>query len=208
VEGHVEDFRSLTPYDPVTARALLDKFGYLDRDRDGFRELPDGRPLTIHHVSTTGAVYRQFDDLWLKSARDIGIRMDFDVQPFTEAIKAAHAGKVQFSGFGWSGDVPDNYLRQFYGPGAGAANIARFRSPEYDAMYEKARRTPDRAERNRLYAAMTKLVAAQSPWCLGVYRISNTVLTAKMRGYRKNVHYFVEPWQYLDVDTAARAASR
>ena len=202
VEGHVENLKSLTPYDPATARALLDKFGYRDRDGDGYRELPDGRPLVIHHVSLTGAVYRQFDDLWLKSMREAGIRMDFEVQSFTEAIKAAHAGKVQFSGFGWSGDVPDNYLRQFYGPGAGAANIARFRSAEYDALYEKARRTPDRDERNRLYAAMTKIVAAQSPWCLGVYRISNTVLTSRVRGYRKNVHYFVEPWQYLDVEPA------
>ena len=33
-------------FDPALARALLDKFGYVDRDGDGFRELPDGSPLT------------------------------------------------------------------------------------------------------------------------------------------------------------------
>ena len=51
VEGHVRGYKGLSQYDPATARALLDKFGYRDRDGDGFRELPDGRPLTIHQMS-------------------------------------------------------------------------------------------------------------------------------------------------------------
>ena len=29
-------------YDPAAARALLDRFGYKDRDGDGYREPPDG----------------------------------------------------------------------------------------------------------------------------------------------------------------------
>ncbi len=67
VEGHVPGYKGLSSYDPATARALLDKFGYRDRDGDGFRELPDGRPLTIHQTSLVGAVYRQYDELWLKA---------------------------------------------------------------------------------------------------------------------------------------------
>src|SRR4030095_6973534 len=34
-------------YDPAAARALLEKFGYKDRDGDGYREAPDGKPLTL-----------------------------------------------------------------------------------------------------------------------------------------------------------------
>ena len=29
-------------YDPARAKALLDLYGYVDRDGDGWRELPDG----------------------------------------------------------------------------------------------------------------------------------------------------------------------
>src|SRR5438132_4035079 len=76
VEGHVPGYKGLSPYDPSTARSLLDKFGYRDRDGAGFRELPDGKQLTIHQLSLVGAVYRQYDDLWLKSMREVGIRMD------------------------------------------------------------------------------------------------------------------------------------
>jgi oligopeptide transport system substrate-binding protein len=199
IEGHVSGFKGLASYDPATARALLDKFGYRDRDGDGLRELPDGKPLVIHQTSLVGAVYRQYDDLWLRSMREVGLRMDFNVQTFPEAFKAAHAGQLQFSGFGWNGDVADDFMRLFYGPYAGAGNLSRFRNAEYDALYEKSRRTADYKERGKIYEAMTKIVSAQSPWCINAYRISSTVVAPHIRGYRKNVHYFVTPWEYLDV---------
>ena len=170
----------MSPYDPATARALLDRFGYRDRDGDGFRELPDGtaarHPLGLVHrrrrignSTTCGNA----------SMRKVGIRMDFQVQTFPEDIKAAHAGQLQFSGFGWNGDIADDFMRLFYGPNAGAGNLARFRNAEFDALFEKSHRTPDLAERNRLYEAMTKIISAQAPWCTNVYRISNTVVAPR-----------------------------
>jgi oligopeptide transport system substrate-binding protein len=203
VIGHVPGYKGLSPYDPATARALLDKFGYRDRDGDGFRELPDGKPLVIHQLSLVGAAYRQYDDLWLRSMRDVGIRMDFQVQSFPEAIKAAHAGQLQFSSFGWNGDIADDFMRLFYGPNAGNGNLSRFRNAEYDALYEKSRRTADTAERNKLYEAMTRIISAQAPWCTNTNRISSTAVAPLVRGYRKNVHYFLTPWQYLDIDTGS-----
>jgi len=208
VEGHAPGYKGLSPYDPATARALLDKFGYRDRDGDGFRELPDGKPLVLHYTSAVGAVYRQFDDLWLRSLRDVGLRIAFDIKTFTEAFKAAHAGQLQFSSFGWNGDIADDFMRLFYGPYAGAGNLSRFRNAEYDALYEKSRRSADTAERNKLYESMTKIVSAYAPWCMNANRISSTVVAPHIRGYRKNVHYFVTPWEYLDIDAWAKAARR
>jgi ABC-type transport system substrate-binding protein len=208
VEGHVPGYKGLSAYDPSSARALLDKFGYRDRDGDGFRELPDGRPMVIHQLTLVGAVYRQFDDLWQRSMREVGIRMDFQVQTFPEAFKAAHAGQLQFSGFGWNGDTADDFMRLFYGPNAGAGNLSRFRNAEYDALYDKSRRTAGTAERNRLYETMAKIISAQAPWCTNVYRISNTVVAPQILGYRKNVHYFLTPWDFLDIDTAQQRPRR
>ena len=203
VEGHIRGYKGLSPYDPVTARALLDKFGYRDRDGDGFRELPDGRPLTIHQMSYVGAVYRQYDDLWLRSMRDVGIRMDFQIQTFPEGFKAAHAGKLQFSSFGWNGDIADDFMRLFYSPYAGGSNLSRFHNAEYDALYDKSHRTADTTERNKLYETMTRIVSAEAPWCSNAFRISSTIVAPQIRGYRKNVHYFLAPWQYLDIDLSA-----
>ena len=51
LSGHVR-------YDPAGAKALLDKFGYVDRDGDGRRDLPDGKPLTLTIASPPSAVDR------------------------------------------------------------------------------------------------------------------------------------------------------
>jgi len=41
VAGHSNGFSANVKYDPQTAKALLDRFGYKDRDGDGYRETPD-----------------------------------------------------------------------------------------------------------------------------------------------------------------------
>src|SRR5262249_24783366 len=46
------DFRSeMGTFDPARAMALLDMYGYKDRDGDGWRELPDGSPLSIDYYT-------------------------------------------------------------------------------------------------------------------------------------------------------------
>jgi ABC-type transport system substrate-binding protein len=204
IDGHIAGYKGLSPYDPATARSLLDKFGYRDRDGDGFRELPDGKPLSLRQTTYVGQVYRQFNDLWQKSLREVGIRVDFQIQSFPEAVKAAHAGQFQFSSAGWNGETADDFMRLFYGPYAGAGNLTRFKNTEYDAMYEKTHRTASIAERSKLYEAMTKIVSAQAPWCLASYRINSMAIGPQVRGYWKNIYYFLPPWQYLDIDLAAK----
>ena len=53
-------------YDPAAARALLDRFGYKDRDGDGYRESPDGKQLTLERWSTPTSLARQEDEQWKK----------------------------------------------------------------------------------------------------------------------------------------------
>jgi len=206
-EGHVANFKGFATYDPAMARALLDKFGYRVAS-NGVRTRPDGSPLVIRQTSVIGAVFRQFDDLWSRNMRDVGIHMEFDVQSFQEAFKASHMGKLQFVGYGWSGDGADDFMRLFYGPNSGSGNLARFRNADFDALYEKSHITPDDTERNRLYESMTRIVSAQAPWCVNAYRISNTVAQPWIRGYRKNAHFLIPSWWYLDIDTAAQKARR
>jgi peptide/nickel transport system substrate-binding protein len=45
VDGHDPSLPSKSLYDPAAARALLDRFGF--KDRDGYRETPEGKPLTL-----------------------------------------------------------------------------------------------------------------------------------------------------------------
>ena len=103
--GHVAGLKTSTPYDPALARALLDKFGYKDRDGDGFRELPDGKPLTLTMGSAPTGENRIRDELWLKNMRDIGIRIEFLRQKWPDLLKMSRAGQLQMWQVGWTADV-------------------------------------------------------------------------------------------------------
>ena len=45
-------------YDPARAKALLDLYGYVDRDGDGWREQPDGKPLVLECATQPDQICR------------------------------------------------------------------------------------------------------------------------------------------------------
>jgi ABC-type transport system substrate-binding protein len=204
VEGHLEDYHGFARYDPGTARALLDKFGYRDRNGDGFREAPDGRPLVLRFASEPDQTSRQYDELWQRSLAAVGLKVEFRKEKWPDLAKAAHAGQLQVWELGLTGGVGDYYMQQFYGPSAGEANLGRFRNAEFDALFLKSRRVPDGPGRAQMYAKMTDIVAAYSPWCPHAFRIESTAVAPRVRGYRKNVYYTFPPWEYLDIDPARK----
>ncbi|MFM7460886.1 MAG: ABC transporter substrate-binding protein, partial [Burkholderiales bacterium] len=86
--GHEADFRTeANEYDPAKARALLDLFGYKDRNGDGYRENPDGSPLVIEMASTPTLRDRQLDEGWRKSMDAIGIKMTFRKAQWPDLLK-------------------------------------------------------------------------------------------------------------------------
>jgi ABC-type transport system substrate-binding protein len=66
-----------------------DMFGYVDRDGDGYREMPDGSPLEIKANSTPTARDQQIDELWKRSMDDIGIRISFRKAKWPDLLKEA-----------------------------------------------------------------------------------------------------------------------
>jgi ABC-type transport system substrate-binding protein len=210
VAGYDANFRSsAAEYNPAKAKALLDLFGYLDRDGDGYRELPDGRPLVIDYWSTPTQLERQYDELWKKSLDAIGINMTVHKAKWPDLLKQSKAGKVQFRGYAWAADYPDadNFLQLLYGPNSGQSNDARFRLPAFDRLYEQAKRLPDSPERTRLYQEMNRLILAYAPWKLGVNRIEGYLIHPWIMGYKKHPILRAQ-WRFLDVDVERQAAAR
>ena len=174
--GYDAKFRSIaSEYDPAKAKALLDLFGYTDRDGDGYRELPDGRPLVLEFGSPPDAASRDLDQIWKKSMDAIGINIKFKKARWPDLNKESKASKLQVGSFlAWYADYPDgdNFLQLLYGPNSSPqSNAANFALPAFDRLYEQARRMPDSPERTLLYQQMTKLFLAYAPWRLGVHRV-------------------------------------
>ncbi len=205
VPGHDPNFDVRVKHDAAAARALLDKFGYVDRDGDGWRDLPDGKPLTLAMGSATAGRDREFDELWKKSMTALGLRLEFVKQKWPDLLKMAKAGQLQMWRVGWITQYGegDAFAQLLYSRNIGQSNLGRFSLPEYDALYRESRTLPDGPKRSALYRRMSEVVAAYNPWELGVYTFENTLVQPWVQGYRKHV-YWEHPWQYLDVDPARR----
>ncbi len=192
-------------YDPATARALLDKFGFKDRDGDGYRELPDGKPLVIERWSPPILRERQIDELWKKNMDAIGIRMTFRKDQLPELRKIARAGKIQMRGDGWNADYPDaeNFMQLLYGPNIGQSNDSRFNLPEFNQLFEQAAKLPDTPARTKIYNRMTELMLAYAPWKLTHHLLEDQVVYAWVLAYKPHP-IRAEIWKYLDIDPALR----
>jgi len=192
-------------YDPATARALLDRFGYKDRDGDGYREQPDGKPLVLERWSTPNSVARQGDELWKKNMDAIGLRIVFKKDRLPELRKMARQGKIPMRADGWNGDYPDaeNFMQLLYGPNAGQENQAQFDLPDFNRLYEQARTLPDSPERTRLFDRMTQLVLAYAPWRMTYHLLEDSVRHSWVRTYVPHP-IRSQVWMYVDVDSAAR----
>jgi ABC-type transport system substrate-binding protein len=206
VAGHDPNFRTTAgEYDVAKAKALLDMFGYVDRDGDGYREMPDGGPLEIRYNSSPTAIDQQYDELWKRSLDDIGVRVSFRKAKWPDLLKESNAGKLMMWQLGGSASAPDadTWLQSLYGPNSGfKGNRARFKLAEYDKLYEQARLMPDGPERTRIYQDMTKLVVAYAPWKIHVHRIYTDMWHPWVVGYRRPLVQSQNWWKYVDIDTS------
>ena len=203
VAGYDAKLVANTKYDPEGAKALLDKFGYVDRDKDGWRDMPDGTPLVLKRGTSPSTLERQYDELWARNMAAIGIRMEMVSQNWPDMLKMAHNGKIQIWQLANTATSTNGYavLGLLYGPNAGLANLSRFKLPEFDRLYDESRKLPDGPDRAKLVGEMSKLVAGYAPWKLTAYRIENITVYPWVIGLKYNP-FNQNPFQYLDIDLA------
>ncbi len=200
VAGHDPGYKRATPYDPRLANALLDKFGYR-RGADGYRTLPDGKPLVIRYSSVPTEVARQFDELMKRSLDAIGVRIEFHKDRFPELIKLENECRLMMRGSAWIADYPDgdNFMQLLYGQNSKQSNNACYGSAEFDRRYEKSRALPDGPARNRLYREMTRIMEMHTAWILADSRYRNVLQQPYVIGYRKHPVLHAE-WLYIDLE--------
>jgi ABC-type transport system substrate-binding protein len=196
-------------YDPARARALLELYGYIDRDGDGFRELPDGRPLTLEYASQPDQIFRQFDELLRKNMAAVGIRVKFLIGQWAEQMQQARAGKLMMWMLGSLATSPDGQdtFTRLHGPQAGGQNIARFKLPAFDAIYDRMSQLPDGPEREALFLQAKKIAVAYMPYKPTVHRISTDLWHPWVIGFRRPP-FHNEWWHMVDIDDSLRPAAR
>ena len=206
--GYDPAFRSsMAEYDPARARALLDLYGYVDRNGDGWREQPDGRPLVLQMSTEPEQIYRLFNEVWQRCLKAVGVRCEFKIAQWPTNLKSAQGGSLQMWMLGASADEPDGQdaLRRWYGPQSGEGNLARFRLPAFDQVFERMQALPDGPEREALFLQAKRLAAAYMPYKVLVHRIANELFHPWVAGYRR-MPFWGDWWHLVDVDPARRSA--
>jgi ABC-type transport system substrate-binding protein len=195
----------MSDFDPPRAKALLDLYGFVDRDGDGWRERPDGSPLELVMASEPEQIYRQYNELWQKSMSAVGIRIRFNTAQWPENLKAADAGKLMMWQLGESSAGPDGQdaLARLYGPLAGNNNLARYQLDEFDRIYERAQVLPDGPEREALFRQAQRIAVAYMPYKIHVHRIHTDLAYPWVYGFRRPL-FMGSWWHMVDVDPALR----
>jgi ABC-type transport system substrate-binding protein len=196
-------------YGPHSGFANLARFRLPESDSlyEEARALPDGRPLLLKMASTPSADDRQYQELWKRSLDSIGVKVEFNVQRWPDLLKAARLGQIQAWQLGNINTTPEGFgfMALLYGPHSGFANLARFRLPESDSLYEEARALPDGAARNQKTRRMNELFNAYMPWVLTAFRYENVLVQPWLRGYKQNTTWQY-PFAYLDIDRSGSNA--
>lgn len=199
----------MSDYDPARAKALLDLYGYTDRNGDGWRELPDGRPLVLRYPTQSDEGNRPFTELWRKCMKDVGLNMVFEYGQWGAQLKQAQAGQLMMWTLGSAASAPDgqDQLSMVYGPLKGAGNFGGFDLPAFNQLFDRMGRLPDGPERLALFAQARRLMVAWMPVKAHSHRIRLLAVQPWLVGYQE--HPFNRDFgRYVDVDSSRQPAAR
>ncbi|MCH7296268.1 ABC transporter substrate-binding protein [Acinetobacter higginsii] len=198
INGHNPNYRSSIGYNPVLANKLLDHFGY-KKGPDGYRNLPNGKPLTLKINTESGTASVMYSELWKKNLDAIGIRADFKVSNFADNLKAATQCQYMMWSGAWHADYPEgeNFTQLLYGPNVGRGNQSCYQSAAYDNLYKQAmQQAPEK--RMPFYEKMSRQIEADGTWILQDTRIRNWLIQPEVQGFK--AHPIMNTnWQYLDI---------
>jgi ABC-type transport system substrate-binding protein len=192
-------------YDPARAKALLDLYGYVDRDGDGWRDMPDGTPLVLRTATQSDQRSRKISEVMERNMTALRIRSTSSVAQWPENLKAARAGKLSIWTLGSSADAPDaiGALARYDSRQIGGQNMARFKLPAFDALYDRLLLLADGPERAALFDQAQKLALAYMPYKFKLNRLSIDMTYPQLIGYRHPV-FWQDWWQYVDIDDSLR----
>jgi ABC-type transport system substrate-binding protein len=203
--GYDKNFKTeMSEFNRAKAIALLDMYGYTDKNGDGWRDLPDGKPMVIQYATQPDALSRELIEIWKKNMDAVGIKMEFKSSKWPENLKAARAGKLQMWGLGYSASEPDGdgALQLGYGPGKGQSNLSGFDLPEFNKLYVQQQLLPDGPERLAVMQKAVKLMVAYMPYKVSAHRIMTDMSHPWFSGYLRHPVSRAMFWSYIDIDTA------
>jgi peptide/nickel transport system substrate-binding protein len=173
------------PFSPDEANRLLDRAGFIERTKDGFRkkgnyklELQMVIPISKEN-ETTKRVILAFQN-YLK---DVGVQVTIrwlEWKAWTETVFMKNDFDIIYADwlFDDSFDISSLFSSREIGPGRN--NFGAYRNPEVDALLDEARATMDSEKKRTIYRRLHEILAEDVPytylWTLTNYAAYNKKL--------------------------------
>lgn len=164
--GYASDSVRGYRFDPARARALMAEAGYPNG-----RGFPD---LTLQLNAGGGRNVSIAEAIQGMLKEHLNINVKLVMMEFAQHLESIDAGKAPFFRLGWVADYPDpeSFLNLYYGKIVPEAtqpspiNSTRFKNAEFDALFEQALSTTDRAARMTLYRKAEQIAIDNAPMIL------------------------------------------
>ncbi len=185
-------------HDVETAKALLEKAGWVDSDGDGIRDR-NGIPLQLVFQTSIGTIRQATQNLVQEQLGEIGIDVlinrvrtedFFSADPTqTNSINHFYADMQEYA---IGNDIPDPIIYMGWWTCDNIAalannwqkpNNARYCDPEYDKLWQAARNEQDIDARNELFRQMDRKLAKDVAVLPIVHRALSNAVSNRITGY-------------------------
>ena len=140
-------------YDPARSARLLTEAGF-----------PNGKNLPVIKLLTI-AIYSDMADFIAKQLSEIGIPVQVETVQKALLLEMTSNSRALFFRASWIADYPDaeNYLSVFYSKNPSPPNYTRYKSEQFDALFEKALQEQNDSTRYNLYQQADQLAINDAP---------------------------------------------
>lgn len=157
-------------HDPERARALLAEAG-----------IAPGTALTLTTPSTP--LYRRINQLIAEQLGAVGLQVTLAPVAASEYYARVVSRAINFTPTNWTQRADPDGLFYILFHSRGFANTTGYSNPEVDALLDAGRRTLDRAERQRIYAAVETHVSRDIPYISLYYAAEFAGFNRKLSGF-------------------------
>jgi ABC-type transport system substrate-binding protein len=169
-------------YNPGLARQLLKEAGFGSKG-----SLPQIKLLTI-------PIYADIASYIARQLEEIGFKVQVEAIQKSLLLEMTSSSRALFFRGSWIADYPDaeNYLSVFYSKNPAPPNYTRYKSPAFDAVFEKALAETNDSLRYRLYQQADQIMINDAPVVPLWYDMAIHLVQPNVEGFKPNALNLLE----------------
>jgi len=202
------------PYAPDSARALLERAGWVDADGDGVRERK-GVELRFRLLTSENPTYRDIAEIVQAQLTAVGVAVEIGSMEGSSFLDAILGPERRFDAFvlEWNPDFEIDDRQLFSCDAIGQMfQFASYCNRELEPILDSIPRARSREDANRLIRAYARIVERDQPFTFLYFAHDAAAVRRELRGVsldiRGDLTGVTRWWLYSDARSAAPLATR